>query len=28
LCYSSNDTEEWWGFSHRADIVWWLLKWA
>ena len=28
LCYSSNDTEEWWGFTHRADIVWWLLKWA
>ena len=30
LCYSSNpDTnQEWWGFTHRADIAWWMLKWA
>lgn len=29
LCYSSDgETEEWWGFTHRADIVVWLLKWA
>jgi hypothetical protein len=28
MCYSSSETEEWWGFSHRADVAWWLLKWA
>lgn len=28
LCYSSSDTEEWWGFSHHADIVLWLLRWS
>ena len=30
LCYSTNywAQEEWWGFSHHADIHWWLLKWA
>ena len=28
LCYSSNEQEEWWGFSHRADIVIWMLKWS
>lgn len=27
-CYSSGNEEEWWGFTHRADIAWWLLKWA
>ena len=20
--------EEWWGFTHRRDIVLWLLKWS
>lgn len=30
LCYSSDDEnqEEWWGFSHQADIVLWMLKWS
>jgi hypothetical protein len=30
LCYSSNpeEQEEWWGFSHHADIAFWMLKWA
>jgi hypothetical protein len=30
LCYSSNyeEQQEWWGFSHHADIAFWLLKWA
>jgi hypothetical protein len=28
ICYSSSPEEEWWGFSHRADIVLWMLKWA
>jgi hypothetical protein len=30
LCYSTDyeNQEEWWGFSHRADIVLWVLKWA
>ena len=29
-CFSSDDIsqEEWWGFSHQADIVHWLLRWA
>jgi hypothetical protein len=28
ICYSSGEHEEWWGFTHQADIVWWKLKWA
>ena len=30
LCYASDlgAQEEWWGFSHRADIVLWMLKWS
>jgi hypothetical protein len=30
LCYSTDheNQEEWWGFSHHADIVLWMLKWA
>jgi hypothetical protein len=28
LCYSSSDENEWWGFTHKADIVWWVMKWA
>ena len=28
-CYSSNtdNNEEWWGFTHKEDIVLWKLKW-
>lgn len=30
LCYSSDpdNREEWWGFTHRDDVVWFLLRWA
>ena len=28
LCYSSSSEKSWWGFTHRADIVLWLLKWG
>jgi len=30
LCYSVNtiDQESWYGFSHKNDIVWFLLKWS
>jgi hypothetical protein len=28
LCYSSSEEEEWWGFTHKADIFWWLLRWS
>lgn len=30
LCYSTNsdNQEEWWGFTHRADIVFWVLRWS
>jgi hypothetical protein len=30
LCYSSSNEkqEEWWGFTHRDDIVLFLLKWS
>ena len=30
LCYSSDDFSqiEWWGFSHKPDIVWFRLKWS
>ena len=28
LCYSSSDTEEWWGFTNKPDIAWWLLRWS
>ena len=28
LCYSSNETEEWFGFTHHADIMFWLLRWG
>ena len=29
-CFSCNNEkqEEWWGFTHRRDIVWWMLRWA
>ncbi len=27
-CFSSNYTEEWWGFTDQNDIAWWLLKWS
>jgi hypothetical protein len=28
LCYSYGDDREWWGFTHQADIVLWLLRWS
>ncbi len=28
LCYSSGETEEWWGFTHKPDLTFWILKWA
>ena len=30
LCYSSNteEQEEWWGFTHKSDIVLFLLRWS
>jgi hypothetical protein len=28
LCYSTSEENEWWGFTHKADIVWWVMKWA
>ena len=30
LCFSSSDEqqEEWYGFTHHADIMLWLLRWA
>ena len=28
LCYSYGDDHEWWGFTHQADIMLWLLKWS
>ena len=28
LCYSSSVQFEWWGFSHRADIALFVLKWC
>ena len=28
-CFSSDSKqEEWWGFTHRRDITYWLLKWT
>jgi hypothetical protein len=28
-CYTSDsdNQEEWWGFTHKEDIVWWSLRW-
>ena len=23
-----HDTEAWWGFTDKQDVVWWLLKWS
>ena len=30
LCYSSNtdDSEEWWGFTEKNDVLIWMLRWA
>jgi hypothetical protein len=28
LCYSTNDREEWWGFTHKPDVVPFVMKWA
>lgn len=27
-CYSSNDNEEWWGFTEKEDIMIWMLRWS
>jgi hypothetical protein len=27
-CYSASDKEEWWGFSDRQEMTWWLLRWS
>lgn len=27
-CYSSSEEEEWWGFTNKQDIVWWVVKWG
>lgn len=29
-CFSSSseEQEEWWGFTHKRDILFWLLRWA
>lgn len=27
-CFSSSEEEEWWGFTNRKDVDWWLLKWV
>lgn len=27
ICYSSSESEEWWGFSNEQDINIWCLKW-
>jgi hypothetical protein len=27
-CFSSNEDEEWWGFTNPHDIVLWMLKWT
>lgn len=26
-CYSESDTEQWWGFENKDDIILWSLKW-
>lgn len=30
LCYNTDSQrrEEWWGFTHRGDVLLWLLKWS
>lgn len=28
LCYYLSDTESWYGFTHKPDIVLWILKWT
>lgn len=28
MCFSSNEKEEWWGFTNRDDIFLFLLRWA
>lgn len=27
-CFSSKESEEWWGFTNEKDIPLWLLKWT
>jgi len=26
-CYYSSGTEEWWGFTEKDDLFFWMLKW-
>ena len=29
VCFSSSETEgDWWGFTQRSDIAWFLLRWS
>ena len=30
MCYSADadSNQDWWGFTHQADIVLWLLRWS
>jgi hypothetical protein len=28
LCYSSSDSEQWWGFTHKPDVVPFVMKWG
>ena len=28
FCYSSSDTDEWWGFTEKDDVFFWLLRWG
>jgi hypothetical protein len=27
-CFSSSETDEWWGFTDASDVSVWLLKWT
>lgn len=27
-CFSAGDDEEWWGFTHKEDIILFLLRWS
>ena len=29
ICYSTDqeNNQEWWGFTHKDDILFWILKW-
>ena len=28
LCFTASDEKEWWGFTHREDIEFWILRWV